>query len=63
MDKWITLRHYPHVVFTDETEYEIDILLDQTKKTWLSLDVSRIELVADDPIAYSRKHKARTSYV
>lgn len=33
LDKSITLRYHPHGGFTIETEDDIDILFDQTKKT------------------------------
>ena len=33
LDKSITLRYYPHGGYTIETEDDINILFDQTKKT------------------------------
>lgn len=62
-DKGIGLSYHPHVGCTIETEDEIDILLNQTKKTQLCLDVSHIGLVGEDSIAHLRKYRARTGYI
>ncbi|MBX3085557.1 MAG: sugar phosphate isomerase/epimerase [Anaerolineae bacterium] len=61
--KGITLAYHPHVGCTIETEGEIDILLNETQKTKLCLDVSHIGLVGEDSVAHLRKYKARLGYV
>jgi inosose dehydratase len=62
-DKGITLAYHPHVGCTIETEAEIDVLLNETRKMQLCLDVSHIALVDEDPIAHLRKYRERTGYV
>jgi inosose dehydratase len=62
-DKGIGLAYHPHVGCTIETEAEIDILLNETKKTLLCLDASHIGLVGEDPVAHLRKYKTRTGYI
>lgn len=62
-DKGVGLAYHPHVGCTIETEAEIDILLNQTRKTLLCLDASHIGLVGEDPIAHLRKYKSRTGYI
>ncbi len=62
-DKGITLAYHPHVGCTIETEGEIDILLNETKKTMLCLDVSHIGLVGEDSVAHIRKYKSRIGYM
>jgi sugar phosphate isomerase/epimerase len=59
----IGLAYHPHVGCTIETEDEIDILLNETKKTLLCLDASHIGLVGEDPVAHLRKYRARTGYI
>src|SRR5262249_21646689 len=55
--------YHPHVGCTIETEAEIDILLNETKKMQLCLDASHIGLVGEDPVAHLRKYKSRTGYI
>jgi inosose dehydratase len=62
-DKGIGLAYHPHVGCTIETEAEIDILLNETKKTLLCLDASHIGLVGEDPVAHLRKYRSRTGYI
>ncbi len=62
-DKGITIGYHPHTGCTIETEAEIDILLDRTKRTMLCLDVSHIALVDEDPITQLAKYRSRTSYI
>ena len=62
-DKGIELAYHPHVGCTIETEGEIDILLNETKKTKLCLDVSHIGLVNEDSVAHLRKYKSRIGYI
>jgi inosose dehydratase len=62
-DKGVGLAYHPHVGCTIETEAEIDILLNQTKKTLLCLDASHIGLVGEDPMAHLRKYASRTGYI
>jgi sugar phosphate isomerase/epimerase len=57
------LAYHPHVGCTIETEAEIDLLLNETRKTRLCLDVSHIGLVGEDPLAHLRKYRSRTGYV
>lgn len=61
--KGIGLAYHPHVGCTIETEEEIDILLNETKKTQLCLDASHIGLVGEDPVAHIRKYRERTGYI
>src|SRR5687767_15022976 len=46
----VGIGYHPHTGCTIETESEIDILLEKTKKTMLCLDVSHIALVDEDPV-------------
>ena len=62
-NKGIGLAYHPHVGCTIETEAEIDILLNETKKMLLCLDASHIGLVGEDPVAHLRKYKGRTGYI
>ncbi len=62
-DKGVGLAYHPHVGCTIETEAEIDILLNATKRTQLCLDASHIGLVGEDPIAHLRKYQSRTGYI
>lgn len=62
-DKGIMLAYHPHVGCTIETEAEIDILLNETKKTRLCLDVSHIGLVGEDSVAHIRKYMPRLGYM
>lgn len=62
-DKGIGVAYHPHVGCTIETEAEIDILLNETQKTTLCLDVSHIGLVGEDSITQLRKYRARTGYL
>jgi inosose dehydratase len=62
-DKGIGLAYHPHVGCTIETEAEIDILLNETRKTLLCLDASHIGLVGEDPVAHLRKYCSRTGYI
>jgi sugar phosphate isomerase/epimerase len=57
------LAYHPHVGCTIETEAEIDILLNETRKTVLCLDASHIGLVGEDPIAHLRTYRQRTGYI
>jgi inosose dehydratase len=59
----IGLAYHPHVGCTIETEAEIDLLLNETKKTLLCLDASHIGLVGEDPLAHLRKYRSRTGYI
>ncbi len=62
-DKGVGIAYHPHVGCTIETEAEIDILLNETKKMQLCLDASHIGLVGEDPVAHIRKYRARTGYI
>jgi sugar phosphate isomerase/epimerase len=62
-DFGIQIGYHPHTGCTIETEAEIDILLDRTRKTMLCLDVSHIALVDEDPVTQLKKYHSRTSYV
>ncbi len=62
-DKGVGLAYHPHVGCTIETEAEIDILLNQTRRTLLCLDASHIGLVGEDPVTQLRKYKSRTGYI
>jgi inosose dehydratase len=62
-DKGIELAYHPHVGCTIETEDEIDLLLNETLKTKLCLDVSHIGLVNEDSVAHLRKYKDRIGYI
>jgi inosose dehydratase len=57
------LAYHPHAGCTIETEAEIDILLNETRKTKLCLDASHIGLVGEDPVAHLRKYRERTGYI
>ena len=57
------LAYHPHVGCTIETEAEIDLLLNETKRTLLCLDASHIGLVGEDPVAHLRKYRSRTGYL
>jgi sugar phosphate isomerase/epimerase len=57
------LAYHPHVGCTIETEAEIDILLNETRRTLLCLDASHIGLVGEDPVAHLRKYRSRTGYI
>ena len=59
----IGLAYHPHVACTIETEAEIDLLLNETKRTLLCLDASHIGLVGEDPVAHLRKYRSRTGYI
>ncbi len=59
----IGLAYHPHVGCTIETEAEIDLLLNETKRTRLCLDASHIGLVGEDPVAHLRKYRSRTGYI
>jgi sugar phosphate isomerase/epimerase len=59
----IGLAYHPHVGCTIETEAEIDLLLNETKRTLLCLDASHIGLVGEDPVAHLRKYRSRTGYI
>jgi len=59
----VGIAYHPHVGCTIETEYEIDILLNETRQTLLCLDASHIGLVGEDPVAHLRKYRARTGYI
>jgi inosose dehydratase len=59
----VGLAYHPHTGCTIETEAEIDILLNETKRTLLCLDASHIGLVGEDPVAHLRKYRSRTGYV
>jgi inosose dehydratase len=59
----VGLAYHPHTGCTIETEAEIDLLLNETKRTQLCLDASHIALVGEDPLAHLRKYRQRTGYV
>lgn len=62
-DCGMTIGYHPHTRCTIETETEIDILMNETKKTKLCLDASHIALVGEDPVTHLRKYYDRLSYV
>lgn len=61
--KGIVIAYHPHTGCTIETEAEIDILLNQTQRTMLCLDVSHIALVDEDSVAHLRKYRDRIGYI
>ena len=62
-DKGIGIAYHPHTACTIETEEEIDILLNETQRTVLCLDVSHVALVDEDPVMQLRKYRERIGYV